>query len=169
MRLVGLADGNIILSSIQINHNPVVALQEDKNIGFSVVASFGTFSEGDLVTDGEVKNIYPNHTVIDGQRGHYVTLHKGDRWSIIHFLNNKWEDMPDSDIKFLTKVEFQLQSHEVQITEHKVEMRPDKTKILAFDIAYGFSRPLLLYGSLVWKESPQLYLQIRRLFCRLRT
>jgi len=119
LRRVGAIPERFVFSSIQLNHNPVVRRHRDQNKDKSMIASFGNFTGGVLMAARigadessddawEEIDIFQKAVEFDGQRTHYVTEHKGDRYSVILFLNGRWNELHDSELDTLRALGFKL-------------------------------------------------------------
>ena len=119
LRRVGAIPERFVFSSIQLNHNPVVRRHRDQNKDKSMIASFGHFTGGvlmaarlgsDETSDDawEEIDIYERAVEFDGQRTHFVTEHKGDRYSVILFLNGRWNELQESELDTLRALGFKL-------------------------------------------------------------
>ena len=119
LRRVGAIPERFVFSSIQLNHNPVVRKHRDQNKDLSMIASFGHFEGGVLMAakpgadesrDDAWEEIDIYHKVVefDGQRTHYVTEHTGDRYSVILFLNGRWDELHEAERDTLRALGFKL-------------------------------------------------------------
>jgi len=103
-------------TSININKNYAGRLHRDgNNVGPSFIKAFGEFSGGELnyfPSDDKKKpleefddkdklqvNIKDNLMLFDGNRGHYVTKFKGERYSLVFFSLRTWNKVPAEDRK----------------------------------------------------------------------
>jgi len=77
-------------TSVQLNHNVCCPLHKDtNNVGDSLLISFGEYTGGEIVIDGETKNAYHNPIIFNGyELEHYNLPHEGNKYSLV-FFNNK--------------------------------------------------------------------------------
>jgi hypothetical protein len=79
---------NCVYNAIQVNRNCQCPPHFDKkNVGDSMLISFGDYENGEIVIDGVKYNAYHRPTIFNGsQLEHYNEPHTGDKFSIIYFL-----------------------------------------------------------------------------------
>jgi hypothetical protein len=101
-------------TSININKNYAGKLHRDgNNVGPSFIKAFGDFTNGELnywpsdSGKGELEslkdkdkvklNIRDNLLLFDGNRGHFVTPFKGERYSLVFFSIRTWNKAPKAE------------------------------------------------------------------------
>lgn len=80
---------NFNFTSVQVNHNCMCPPHKDtKNIGDSLLISFGEYTGGEIVIEGEVKNAYCNPIIFNGHElEHWNLDHVGNKYSLVFFNN----------------------------------------------------------------------------------
>jgi len=108
-------------TSININKNYAGRLHRDgNNVGPSFIKAFGEFTGGNLnyfASDDKKKpleefndkdktsiDIRSNLLLFDGNRGHYVSEFKGERYSLVFFSLRTWNKVPAEDRKAAKEV-----------------------------------------------------------------
>lgn len=83
------SDLGFVFNSVQVNRNCMCPPHKDKhNVGDSMLISFGDYTGGHIVIDGEKYNAYHRPTIFNGHLlEHYNEPHFGDKFSIIYFLS----------------------------------------------------------------------------------
>jgi len=73
--------------SIHINHNVTCPPHKDtSNQTQSLIVSFGNYTGGELVIEGEVVNPFENPIVFNGaEKEHWNLPHQGDKYSLVFF------------------------------------------------------------------------------------
>jgi len=81
------ADLGFTFTSIQVNRNLQCPPHKDrKNVGDSMLISFGKYTGGEIVVNGVPYNAYHRPTIFNGsQWEHYNNAIEGDKFSIIFF------------------------------------------------------------------------------------
>merc|ERR1712048_356494 len=113
-------DFDFTYTSININKNYAGKLHRDgNNVGPSFIKAFGAFENGELnywpSDNGEgpledlkdkdkvTLNIKDNLLLFDGNRGHYVSPFKGERYSLVFFSIRTWDKIPKDEMKLATE------------------------------------------------------------------
>ena len=75
-------------NAIQVNRNCQCPPHKDKhNVGDSMLISFGEYTGGEIVIDGEKYIAYHRPTIFNGHLlEHYNEPHDGDKFSLVFFL-----------------------------------------------------------------------------------
>lgn len=73
--------------SIHINHNVTCPPHKDtSNQQLSLIVSFGRYTGGELVIEGEVHNTFENPVIFNGaEKEHWNLPHDGDKYSLVFF------------------------------------------------------------------------------------
>lgn len=73
--------------SIHINHNVTCPPHKDtSNQQLSLIVSFGRYTGGELVIEGEVYNTFENPIIFNGaEKEHWNLPHDGDKYSLVFF------------------------------------------------------------------------------------
>jgi hypothetical protein len=81
---------NFEYKSVQVNKNVTCPLHKDtNNVGDSLLISFGEYTGGEIVIEGETKNAYHTPIIFNGHKlEHYNLPHEGNKYSLV-FFNNK--------------------------------------------------------------------------------
>jgi hypothetical protein len=74
-------------TSVQLNHNVTCPPHKDtNNVCNSFLISFGKYTGGEIVINGETKNAYHNPIIFNGyELEHYNLPHDGEKYSLIFF------------------------------------------------------------------------------------
>lgn len=82
---------NFEFTSVQVNHNVCCPSHKDtNNVGDSLLISFGEYTGGEIVIDGETKNAYHNPIIFNGyELEHYNLPHEGNKYSLVFFNTEK--------------------------------------------------------------------------------
>jgi hypothetical protein len=83
----GIQICNFPFTSIHINHNVVCPPHRDtKNQTKSCIVSFGEYTGGELVIEGEIFNTFENPVTFNGaEKEHWNLPFKGNKYSIVFF------------------------------------------------------------------------------------
>jgi hypothetical protein len=78
---------NFKFTTVQLNHNLQCPPHKDgNNVGDSLLISFGEYTGGEIVINGETHNAYHNPIIFNGyELEHYNLPHEGNKYSLIFF------------------------------------------------------------------------------------
>jgi hypothetical protein len=78
---------NFKFTTVQLNHNLQCPPHKDgNNVGDSLLISFGEYTGGEIVINGEIKNAYHNPIIFNGYELEHCNLpHEGNKYSLVFF------------------------------------------------------------------------------------